>query len=71
MNRYLIVIEETATGFSAYCPDLEGCVATAPTRSEIEREMGEAIAFHLEGLKDVGESVPLPRSSVSYVEAHA
>jgi len=71
MSRYLIVIEETATGFSAYCPDLEGCVATGQTRAELEGEMSEAIAFHLEGLKDEGESVPLPRSSVSYVEVHA
>lgn len=68
MSRYLIVIEETETGFSAYCPDLEGCVATGRSRSDVELEMREAIAFHLEGLREEGESVPTPRSSVSYVE---
>jgi predicted RNase H-like HicB family nuclease len=68
MSRYLIVIEETVTGYSAYCPDLEGCVATGRTRDEVEQAMGEAIAFHLEGLMEEGESIPTPRSSVSYVE---
>ncbi|MBI5015812.1 MAG: type II toxin-antitoxin system HicB family antitoxin [Deltaproteobacteria bacterium] len=71
MSRYLIVIEETATGFSAYCPDLEGCVATGRTREEVEQEMGAAIAFHLEGLKDEGHGVPRPRSSVAYIEVRA
>lgn len=68
MSRYLILIEETKTGFSAYCPDLEGCVATGRTRREVEQAMSEAIAFHLEGLREEGESVPMPRSSVSYVD---
>ena len=71
MSRYLIVIEETPTGFSAYCPDLEGCVATGHTRAEVEQEMSEAIAFHLEGLRHEGEKVPPPRSSISYVEVYA
>jgi predicted RNase H-like HicB family nuclease len=68
MSRYLIVIEETTTGYSAYCPDLEGCVATGRTRDEVERAMEEAIAFHLDALREEGENVPVPRSSVSYVE---
>ena len=48
MKKYLIVVEKTGTGYSAYSPDLDGCVATGKTREEVEREMQEAIAFHLE-----------------------
>jgi predicted RNase H-like HicB family nuclease len=50
MKEYSIVIEATETGYSAYSPDLEGCVATGVTREEAEREMRDAIAFHLEGI---------------------
>ena len=60
MSRYLIVIEDTATGFSACSPDLPGCAATGHTRAEIEREMNDAIEFHLEGLRLAGEPVPEP-----------
>jgi predicted RNase H-like HicB family nuclease len=49
MSRYLIVIEETGTGYSAYSPDLPGCVATGATRENVEREMHDAIEFHLDG----------------------
>ena len=66
--KYLIVIEPTATGFSAYSPDLPGCVATGETREECERNMKEAIAFHLEGLREEGEAVPSPVSSAAFVE---
>ena len=58
MKKYLIVIEETGTGYSAYSPDLDGCVATGKTREEVEREMQEAIAFHLEGMAQSGEPIP-------------
>ena len=51
MKKYLIIVEKTGTGYSAYSPDLDGCVATGKTRDEVEREMQEAIAFHLEGIK--------------------
>jgi predicted RNase H-like HicB family nuclease len=51
MNRYLIIIEETGTGYSAYSPDLPGCVATGAARDSVEREMHHAIEFHLEGLR--------------------
>ncbi len=54
MNRYLIIIEESATGFSAYSPDVPGCVATGRTRAVVEREMHDAIEFHLEGLREEG-----------------
>ena len=60
-RRYLIVIEGGAdANYSAYAPDLAGCVATGSTREECEREMRAAIAFHLEGLRDAGEAIPKP-----------
>ncbi len=71
MSRYLIIIEDTATGFSAYSPDLPGCVATGATRQEIEHEMHDAIEFHIEGLRLAGEPVPEPRSEASYCEIAA
>ncbi|MBY0279408.1 type II toxin-antitoxin system HicB family antitoxin [Candidatus Binatia bacterium] len=69
--RYLVIVEQTATGYSAYSPDLEGCVATGRTREEVENEMREAIAFHIEGLRQHGESVPTPGSYSTYVEVPA
>jgi len=66
--KYLIVIEETATGYSAYSPDVPGCVATGGTRDEVETQMKDAISFHLDGLKEEGMSLPEPRTSSSYVE---
>lgn len=71
MNRYLIIIEATSTGFSAYSPDLPGCVVTGQTRDEIEHEMQEAIEFHLEGLRLAGEPVPAPSTQASYCEVAA
>jgi len=52
MKKYLIVIEETGTGFSAYSPDVPGCVATGASRTEVEDNMREAISFHLDGLRE-------------------
>jgi predicted RNase H-like HicB family nuclease len=68
MKKYLIIIEETATGFSAYSPDLQGCVSTGLTREEVEGNMREAIAFHLEGLREEGQAVPEPHTYSAYVE---
>ena len=68
MSRYLIIIEESATGYSAYSPDVPGCVATGRTREEVQREMHEAIEFHLDGLRLAGEPIPPPRSEASYCE---
>jgi len=66
--KYLIVIEETATGYSAYSPDVPGCVASGGTRDEVEAQMKDAISFHRDGLKEEGLSLPEPRTSSSYVE---
>jgi predicted RNase H-like HicB family nuclease len=69
--KYLIVIEKTGTGYSAYSPDIPGCVATGSTRDEAEREMKSAVAFHIEGLRNEGMALPTPHSSSSYVEVPA
>ena len=66
--RYAVVIEKAAGNFSAYVPDLPGCVATGATREEVEREIREAIAFHLEGLREDGQPVPEPRTALTYVD---
>jgi len=71
VNRYLIVIEKTETGFSAYSPDLPGCAATGTTRAEVEREMKGAIEFHLDGLKLAGYGVPEPKAQAAYCEVAA
>ena len=66
--QYLIVIEKTATGFSAYLPDLDGCVATGGTKEEVERNMHDAIEFHLEGMRQEGFSVPQPSAYSTYFD---
>jgi predicted RNase H-like HicB family nuclease len=71
MSRYLIVIEETPTGYSAYSPDLPGCVATGGDRAEVQQTMREAIAFHIEGLQQAGEPIPRPISTSAYVDVAA
>ena len=69
--RYAIVIENAAKNFSAYVPDLPGCVATGATPEEVEREIREAIEFHIEGLRADGLPVPKPSSAVRYVDIAA
>lgn len=66
--RYAIVIERAGPNYSAYVPDLPGCVATGATVEEAEREIREAIAFHLEGMREDGVKIPEPSSHVEYVE---
>jgi predicted RNase H-like HicB family nuclease len=66
--KYLIVIEQTTTGYSAYSPDFPGCIATGSTRDDVEREMKDAIAFHLDGLRAEGMAIPKPSTSSSYVK---
>jgi predicted RNase H-like HicB family nuclease len=69
--RYAIVIERAENNYSAYVPDLPGCIATGRTVEEAEREIREAIEFHLSGLKEDGLSPPIPTSQVEYVEVAA
>lgn len=67
--RYAVVIERAEDNYSAYVPDLPGCVATGQTVKEVEREIREAIRFHIEGLKEDGLPVPAPSSIAEYIEA--
>jgi predicted RNase H-like HicB family nuclease len=69
--RYLIVIEKSDTGYSAYSPDLLGCVSTGATREEAESNMREAILFHIDGMREDGLEIPEPTSYSSYVEVAA
>lgn len=69
--KYLIVMERTRTGYSAYSPDLPGCAATGETEEQTERSMREAIEFHLEGLREEGLPIPEPMSTSRYVEVPA
>jgi len=71
MSRYLVIIEEAESGFSAFLPDIPGCIATGATRDEVENAMQEGVEFHLEGLRESGEPVPPPRSTAAYVEVAA
>lgn len=69
--KYLIVLERTEAGFSAFSPDLPGCVSTGDSEETVVRNMREAIAFHIDGLKEDGLPVPVPNSRSSYVEVTA
>ena len=69
--RYTIVIEKADSNYSAYVPDLPGCIATGATVAEVEAEIRLAITFHIEGLREDGVSVPLPSRHVEYVEIAA
>ncbi|MGA7199176.1 type II toxin-antitoxin system HicB family antitoxin [Roseiarcus sp.] len=67
--RYAVVIEKAGGNYSAYVPDLPGCIATGDTVAEVERELSEAIRFHIDGLKQDGLPVPPPSAMAEYVEA--
>lgn len=69
--RYAVVIEPAGSNFSAYVPDLPGCVATGSTIEDVETQMREAIAFHLEGLREDGMPIPPPSSQVEYLDVAA
>ena len=69
--RYAIVIEHAGNNYSAYAPDLPGCVATGASIPEVEDKMREAVEFHLSGLREDGVAVPAPASRVNYVEVTA
>ncbi|HBS29033.1 MAG TPA: hypothetical protein DEB06_06190 [Phycisphaerales bacterium] len=67
--RYAVVIEKSGSGYSAYVPDLAGCVATGRTRPTVIRRIREAIALHIQGMRDDGLRVPRPRTRAEYIDA--
>lgn len=69
--RYAIVVEKAGNNFSAYAPDLPGCIATGSTVKEAEQEILEAIKFHIDGLREDGLPVPAPSSVVEYLDIAA
>ncbi|MDE2051931.1 MAG: type II toxin-antitoxin system HicB family antitoxin [Gammaproteobacteria bacterium] len=69
--RYAVVIEPAGANFSAYVPDLPGCVATGSTPADTEVAIREEIQFHLDGLREDGLPIPAPNSRVEYVEVAA
>ena len=69
--RYAIVIEKAGNNYSAYVPDLPGCVATGATVEEAEGQIREAIEFHLDGMREDGIAIPQPVSRVDYVDVAA
>lgn len=69
--RYAIVIEKAESNYSAYVPDLPGCVATGATVEEVETEIREAIEFHIEGMREDGLPIPEPASKVEYIDVAA
>jgi predicted RNase H-like HicB family nuclease len=69
--RYLVVVEKTRSGYSAYSPDVPGCVATGKTRALVERRMKSAIRFHLAGLRADGVRRPRSRAYSTWLEVRA
>ncbi len=68
LKRYSVVIEPTSTGYSAFSPDVPGCAAVGDTEEETRHNFQDALAAHFEAMRDVGEPIPEPRTSVDYVE---
>jgi predicted RNase H-like HicB family nuclease len=68
MHKYLVIYEKAGSNYSAYSPDLPGCVATGKTRKVVENNIKEAINFHIQGLKEDGLPLPEPASFTEYVE---
>ena len=68
MHRYLVIFEKANGNYSAYSPDIPGCIATGKTHEEAEKNIKEAISFHIEGLKEDGLPLPEPASFTEYIE---
>jgi predicted RNase H-like HicB family nuclease len=71
VKRYSVVIEPTTTGYSAYSPDVPGCAAAGDTEEETRRNFQDALGAHFEAMREVGEPIPEPHTSVDYVEVAA
>lgn len=69
--KLLVVVEQTGTGYSAYSPDLPGCLATGASRTDVEQRMREAIEFHLDGMREDGQHPPEPHTYATVVEVAA
>jgi predicted RNase H-like HicB family nuclease len=69
--KYAVIVEKGADSFGAHVPDLPGCVAVAETKDQVLELIQEAIEFHLESLREDGQPIPAPSSSVEYVEVRA
>lgn len=69
--RYLVIIERGESSWGAHVPDLPGCIAVAETRAEVIGLIKEAIDFHLEGLREHGEPIPVPSSESEFIETNA
>jgi predicted RNase H-like HicB family nuclease len=69
--KYVVVIEKGDGSYGAYVPDLPGCIAAAETEEEVKRLIHDAIEFHIEGLKESGEPIPEPASSIEFIEVAA
>jgi predicted RNase H-like HicB family nuclease len=67
MEQFLIIVEKANGNYSAYCPDLPGCVATGKTREDVLKRMEEAIKLHLEGMREDNIPIPPKRSFVEYI----
>jgi predicted RNase H-like HicB family nuclease len=71
MNEYMIIYEKTSTGYSAYSPDMEGCIAVGETREECEKSMKEALKYHIEFLLEQGEDIPKPANNeIGYIKVN-
>jgi len=68
MHKYLVIYEKAHDNYSAYSPDIPGCVATGKTRGEVEKNIKEAIGLHIEGLEKDGLPLPEPASFTDYIE---
>lgn len=66
--RYAVIIEQAGDGFSAYVPDLPGCVAAGTTVAEVEGLIREAVEFHIDGMREDGLTIPPPTVRVEYVD---
>ena len=69
--RYSVVIEPTTAGYPAYSPDVPGCAAAGKTEEETRRNFQEALVAHFEAMREVGQAIPEPHTSVDYVEVAA
>ena len=70
-SKFAVILEKSPTGYSAYVPDLPGCVAAAPTLDETDKLIREAIEIHLDGMREDGEEIPAPTTVAEMVEVTA